>query len=923
MRFRGLLACSVSAIALASAASTPAFADDQIETVVVTGIRASMDRAINIKRDSTSIVDAVSAEDIGKFSDKNVADALQRVPGMNTVSAASGEGGFDENDRVSARGTGPSLTQTLVDGHAVASGDWFILDQYQTIGRSVSYTLLPSEIVDTAKVYKSQQADLVEGGVAALVDIKTRNPLDFKDNLTIEGEAQAAYTTLRGNATPQINALLNWKNDAGTFGVMVQGFYEERDIRRDGQEFLGYSTVQPWVCTAPTPAVPTGSCSGNLAAASHPDLIGKAYPTLIGSALFEQDRIREGGNVTAEWRPTEEFDVKLSGFYSHLSASNINQNNMFWGTNEFNTMNNVPTSYTIKGKTITSAVFPAFAPAYTLPDGITVVAARPTAPFVTDFIQRPGGGAETYYIDGDVKWNPTATLVVTAQGGYSHGVGKTDPQVAWEGEIGLGTGNAGGYTITGNGVGVVSIPGVDTSNPANLINDWAWTAVSTAVDTEWYGKVDAEQQVQFGPINSIKAGLRYAVHTRRNDLFNGGVSYAGSIGSDVSTQNYPSDFADAFKVPGMLTNLPQGNTKLIEELLFNHTSWRPYPQTPAAISNPANGRFDWPGSMNMKENDFAGYVMANVGGDHWRGNFGVRIVSTREDIDLYVNDPTGLPSDFGRYGINNITHSYVDPLPSMNFSADITDDMVVRFAAAETMARPDYSALGGAVALTDTNLTGQGGNPNLKPVKSANYDLAYEWYYGEGSLFTATAFYMDLSSYVSYGTSTASYVNMTLTGRNPTPIYSTYTITSPFNSSGHNEGIELSLQQPIWGGFGAIANYTFADGEDNAGGPLVGGSRHTANLIGYYENDWMSARLSYNYRSKMLVGLDRSSNENQNAYSTLDASLQFTVTDWAAITIDALNLTNQTLKYYAADQTQPRALYSNGTQIYGGIRVKF
>src|SRR5882724_10938672 len=100
MRFRGLLACSVSAIALASAASTPAFADDQIETVVVTGIRASMDRAINIKRDSTSIVDAVSAEDIGKFSDKNVADALQRIPGVNTVSAASGEGGFDENDRV-------------------------------------------------------------------------------------------------------------------------------------------------------------------------------------------------------------------------------------------------------------------------------------------------------------------------------------------------------------------------------------------------------------------------------------------------------------------------------------------------------------------------------------------------------------------------------------------------------------------------------------------------------------------------------------------------------------------------------------------------------------------------------------------------------------------------------------------------------
>ncbi len=132
MSFRGMLAGSVSLAALTAAA--PAFAADATEApeiVVVTGIRASIDRAINIKRDSTTIVDAVSAEDIGKFSDKNVADALQRVPGVNTVSAASGEGGFDENDRVSIRGTNASLTQTVVDGHTIANGDWFILDSTQ------------------------------------------------------------------------------------------------------------------------------------------------------------------------------------------------------------------------------------------------------------------------------------------------------------------------------------------------------------------------------------------------------------------------------------------------------------------------------------------------------------------------------------------------------------------------------------------------------------------------------------------------------------------------------------------------------------------------------------------------------------------------------------------------------------------------
>jgi iron complex outermembrane recepter protein len=922
MSLRGVLAGSVSLAALVAA--TPSFADqpDQIETVVVTGIRGSMGRAIDIKRDSTAIVDAVSAEDIGKFSDKNVADALQRIPGVNTVSAASGEGGFDENDRVSIRGTNPSLTQTLVDGHTIATGDWFILDQYQTIGRSVSYTLLPSEIVDTARVYKSQEADLVEGGVAGVVDIQTRKPLDFRDNITFEGSAEAAYTTLRGAATPQVNALFNWKNDSGTFGVMAQGFYEARDIRRDGQEFLGYSVV----CgVLPNGALPPGCAQPDAAALAHPDLAGKAYPTLIGSALFEQQRVREGGDVTVEYKPNDTFDVRLTGFYSHLAASNVNDNNMFWGTNEFATMQNIPTSYVVKNNTIVSAVFPAIVPGTLNPaTGLpySSKAGSPVAPFVTDFIQRPGGGAETYYFSADGNWTPTDTTTVGFKAGYSHGVGKTDPQVAWEGEIGLGTGNAGAYDFS-KGIAVVTIPGVDTSNPANLINDWAWTAVSTAVDSEYYGQLDVDQKVDLGPINSVKAGARYADHKRTAVLWDGGVSYAGSIGSDVSTQNYPADFADAFKIPGMLTNLPQGNTALIEKLLYNNTSWRGYPQSPSAVSNPANGRFDWPASMNMSEQDLAFYAMADMGGDHWKGNFGVRIVNTREDINQYVNDPTGLPSDFGTYGINKIAHSYWDVLPSANFSLDLNDAMVLRFAAAETMARPDYSALGGAVQLTDTNYTGQGGNPNLKPVKSANYNLSYEWYYGPQSLLSVGIFYMDLSSYISYGTTSASYVNMTLTGNKPTPIYSLYSITSPFNSSGHDEGVELSWQQPIWGGFGVNANYTYASGVDDNGGPLVGDSKDTANLVGYYENSWLSTRLSYNYRSKMLVGLDRSSAENQNAYNTLDASVQFTITDYASLTFDALNITNQTLKYYAANETQPRALYSNGTQLYAGIRLKY
>src|SRR6185436_17042334 len=143
-------------------------------------------------------------------------DSLTRVPGVTTSSASANEGGFDENDRVSMRGTSPSLTQTMINGHGVASGDWFVLNQTGTVGRSVSYTLLPSELVAQVIIHKSSEASLVEGGVAGTVNIITRKPLDFKKQFSAEVSAGVVKATLPGNTDPQFSGLLNFKNDAKT-----------------------------------------------------------------------------------------------------------------------------------------------------------------------------------------------------------------------------------------------------------------------------------------------------------------------------------------------------------------------------------------------------------------------------------------------------------------------------------------------------------------------------------------------------------------------------------------------------------------------------------------------------------------------------------------------------------------------------------
>ena len=897
MRLRKVFAGSVSILALASIAA-PVYAQDTMETVVVTGIRASLQRAMEIKRDATTIVDAVSAEYIGKFPDKNVADALQRLPGVNTVSAAGGEGGFDENDRVSIRGTNSSLTDVQVDGHRISTGDWFILYQFGEVGRSVSFTLLPSEIVGSTEVYKSQEADFLEGGVAGLVNLVTRKPLDLKETFTAEASAQAVYTTLRGKTTPDVNALFGWKDDSNHFGVIVQAFYEARDIRRDGQEFLGYTS-----CGDASQTDPVKREAGCALAKVHPEVVGTFYPNLIGSALFLQQRVREGGDVIAQAQVTDSFEFDVEGFYSKLKASNINNNFMFWGTNEFG--NNVPSSYTIKNNTFVAATFPSAG----------------GTPIVADSIMRPGSSSNSYYVNAHANWDATQDLNISVQAGVTRGVGTTDPQVAWEGEVQGAAGGTGGYSINDQGIAAVTVPGVDLSNAHNLVNDWAWTVVNTAVDREFYGQVDVTYKTKLGPIDSVKAGARFADHVHTSIVWDGGVSYGNSFGSDISSSNYPSDFADSFKTPGMLTNVPLGDTALIEKLLFNNTSWRGYPQSPAAVSNPKNGRFDWPDSMNLQETDLAAYAMATIGGEGWKGNFGVRVVDTRENVKPYVNQTGGLPSDFGAYGVIKDTHNYWDILPSVNLSINLSDDQFLRFAAAETMARPDYNALGGAVSLQDLILTGSGGNPDLKPIKSANYNLSYEYYYAPQSLFAVSLFYMDLSSYIGFGTHSAVYLNQFLTGQGA-PVYSTYNVTTPLNSSGHDEGVEVQWEQPIYGGFGFQSNFTYASGVDNSGGPLVGDSKVTANLTGYYENEWLSTRLTYDYRSKMLVGLDRSAQEYQSGSGTLNGSVQVTVTDYMQFTFDAMNITNRKFRL-TQGAGEPRAIYDNGSQLYAGIRLKY
>jgi iron complex outermembrane recepter protein len=928
MTFRKRLLASTTGVAAILGLAGPAIAATDTDTtsassvneVVVTGIKESLQRAITIKRDSTDQVDAVSAEDIGKMPDKNVADALQRIPGVNTESSAAGEGGFDENDRVSIRGTSASLTQVTVDGHSIATGDWFILDQYQNVGRSVAFDLLPAEMVSSTTVYKTQDASLLEGGVSGVVNLQTPNALDLggsSKQWVFEATAEGAYNSLRDDWKPQVDAEIGWKNPDDTFGVAVQGFYEDRSSERYGQETLGYSSI--------TSTMPIGE--------AHPSLVGVQAPTLIGSTLFQQERTREGGHVDVEWRPTDKLELNLDGFYSHLSASNENDNYMYWGSNEL--AKNLPTSYKVENNTLVGAVWPQVAPSSALLTGAGTpgTAGTDVDGIIVDNIERPGSAAFTSYINLDGKYHATDHLTVSGQVGYTYGEGETNGAPSFEVDAPTGV----SYGQSGNGWQVTPA-NINPQSPAGLSNDWSWNEDFTAKDSEIYGQVDAKYDIDDSVFKDVEAGFHGSDHTRQVDGWDRGCTL-GANGACFSSPTmpfsatnptpYPSGFSgSALGIPGLLIPIA-GNPSTIDNILNNIPGGVRGPLS--AIVTPQN--YYWNLSFKVQEADYSGYLMTHVGGDGWRGNFGVRLVETDQQSFVNTAAAAGVPgaittSAYGDYIVNDIKHDYFNVLPSANFTFDLQKNLLLRVSAAETMARPDYSALGAAVSLTDLTFTGNGGNPNLKPIVAGVYDAALEWYYAPTAVAAISLFYDDLTSYVGYGNSVGKYLDLqnSKIGVPGVPNfydYENFTISSPVNVSGQLKGVELQVQQPLPYNFGIQSNFTYVQGADQNDEPLVGTSTITYNVVGYYEVALFNIRLAYTYRSHYFVGLDRATTENEAGNGQLDLSANLNVTKNVTFTVDALNLTDSLLTYYANNPTQVRAVYDNGTQLYAGVHVKF
>nr|WP_299857597.1 TonB-dependent receptor [Sphingomonas bacterium] len=908
---RAMFASTASVLALAMASpafaqaaapsNPPADANSEANDVVVTGIRASIEAALQAKRDNDVISEVVTAQDIGKFPDKNVADSLGRLTGVNVVTGSANAGGFGENQSVSIRGTDPTLNLTLLDGHSVATGDWFVLDQTSG-GRSFDFSLLPSEIVGKLEVYKSSQADLPEGGIGGTINLHTRKPLELRAN-TFSLTGQVNYNDLARKWKPQVSGLYSWKNQEGTFGFTVAGFYQERTFRRDGQEFLGYTTYTNFANSGKTVTA----------------------PNLIGSAYFTQQRVRKGGTLALQYEPSDRFEISANAIYTRMDANNVNRNSMAWisrmiGSNStpgVDPVTHLPLPYALANYTVTNGYLTQAS--WNALD----VNGNPVQGRVQDDIFRQAYSS-TWVLNLETKWHPSDHLTLSGEVGYTKGMGATTDTFAWETYWDTGV----NYAIAGKGA-KVNYPGLptDPTSAAYLNNyySWSWGGRIISPDEEKYVHADLEYKFDGSFLKSISIGGRYTDHKRSVDYtayaWPGNGLYSGTKGVGLATVYNggvtPGDYgADLGGIPGY-SFADEG--KVLATLATNGgRQFAFYPQA----------------SFSVREKTEAVYAMAKLGNDSdWRGNIGVRAVHTELNTTQYTPSPLavgGREKVFSMFcplqgdntnwcDTNRVNRSYWDFLPSANLTFNVRPDLLLRASIARTMTRPGYAQLAGAFTLSDLALTGTaGGNPRLNPTRAWQYNVAAEWYYGKQSLLSVGFFYLDISSYITSSTTTQFLTTL------QHPAGANFQITGPINGpGGTNKGVEINWQQPIWGGFGVLANYTYADAKAANGDVIDGNSKHTFNVTGYFENSLISTRFAYTFRSKFRSGIDRSTPMWQDDFGTLDGSLTVNVTKYFALTVDAQNLLNRKLYYFVGDPSIPRAYYNNGRTFWIGGKVHF
>ncbi|UNW43696.1 TonB-dependent receptor [Xanthomonas oryzae pv. oryzicola] len=888
------LYCSGSAMAAGqeqqAPASTPS-ATTELDTITVTGYRASLEKSQSVKRAANSIVDAISAEDIGKFPDTNAAESLAHVPGISV------DRQFGEGEKVSINGTDPALNRVLLNGQTIASGDWGG-NPSDTSGRTFNYTLLSPEIIGLMEVYKTPEARIDEGSIGGTVIVHTRKPLDLPKN-TIRGSVGYNYNDRSKEGNPRGSALWSWKNDDETFGALISATHDEQDLARAGIEYFGYTTGRNDKGEGIPPTATITGDGSNVATAR--------VPAGISSAFFQQTRERNGLQGALQWKPDENNEFNLTGVYIKGKYNNYSQaryvcpacNDDLKKVTRANVENGVVTSATVSDNTQGGVNDQPYAQMDTNYRESTVTTKSLN-------LRHDWSGEKWVFTTqiGDTQAtggkNPEYLMKYLMQdGGYNYAFDGRNTAVNYD------NGGAANWALPGNPAGLA--PGAKTipgTSPSVSPMQAGGIYYQKSKDQEKYFQWDASRDLALGPFNKLQFGYKYINHDNGVDARGNRINTTDPVSlTQFNPGTTQSSLYDGLGASGDLTTWPTANLGAVRRYLL------------AQPQGPYNT--DFGGSFDVKEITQNVYTQLNFESGQWRGNVGVRLLDTTDKSEYWQSADNG-----DSYSRVAETHDYRKALPSFNVAYDVTDDAVLRFSVAKVMARPRYGDLAGSFTVNsgNGNLTASGGNPDLKPYESTNYDLAAEWYFAPSSMLSGEVFYRDISSYI---------VSTTVSEFRPADPQGNkegiYQITTPTNASDAKvKGASINYQQTFGLGFGLQANYTFAKADASTGLNLPYLSRDTYNVIPYWEHGDWTVRVNYSYRSKYFTQLGRLASEDfADSYKQLDLTASYQITDYMGLTFGATNLLDSTYKLYSGTRDTPTAFYKNGRGYQAQLNFKF
>ena len=979
-----LALCSLAGLpSLVHAQTTAPEATEALQKIEVTGIRASMAQSLAVRKNASANVAVITAEDVGKMPDKNLADSLQRLPGVAVRTD------YDEAEKVSMRGTNPDMSLILFNGHSVSGGDWYVADQGSS-SRSTSLSLMPSSVLNQALVYRTSQANLVDGGMAGTINVTTRKPLSHKTNFGGVIRMGATYAQLPDRTSPDLNASFNWKNDAGTMGLIVQGFAEKRFNRRDSVSRFAYGASSGWdvINTTTMRGITDASLAGTGLTAA--DLNGVRMPGSMSSEFVEGVRDRKGGMFSLQFRPSQDLDLTMTGFQSTMNANNHGRltsgaiYSMLLGKGEplggiaataLNTSSNgqqvfaqirnpvivtETTQYGHQLKVLKAADI-------VFPDGTT-----PQYVGNSEGFYRDGASATSGFLDLDGKYRINKDLTFKFLASITRGVGETklDQGTTWA-RYGKGI----SYRLNGVdeapysayiGAGT-NTPGLNADGSGYRLVGRAASGIKT-VDKEKSFAFDFEQKVDAGLLKSIDTGFRHADHLRTSNRFGPAFRSTNIIPQSIDgVLPYPSDFGNGLGggwdntgftfTPQALQAYIAANTKVTS------------PQFERRIST----------EIDLRERQNAAYVMANLESDKWSGNIGLRYVSTQVQAQIATPIPAGVcdrtepgkpatvcaaypgaittagdnvavpdgvpfnPKSGIMYYKTPTDNTFRNLLPSMNLRYEIDQDMLVRVGASRTIGRQNYNILGagfGTPTCTVAGCTVTGPNPTIRPLTSNNVDLSWSWYFARRSLVAVNVFHSRIDGYVKTG---AVQANATIDLQDPRDqTVKPFFINTASQQGARITGLELEYEQPIGGGFGFQTNLSRAKTKVDDGRPMVGASDWAANLGGYYENDKFSARLVWNYRGEYVAsttapaptansqGLSVINGVTMptaptvaDGVSTLAFSANYSFLKNWQVSFNATNLTNTKRAQYRYSEEEQQKLDVSGRVFYLNLAYKF